>query len=474
VLDPREAPKVFIAEGVRIEVAPVRSTLHPELTDRFFIRTMGTEEEGDGVVFVATREALGTGKIYSVVLHGQPRGLLTFFSRSNRRGWIHAARSFHVADIHLVEDFEAKLDPEDLLRRRRKQFASGLLARITPESRKGREEAQEKIFFEEMEKASDACGGFTSEINWSNVPDSIFENYSVAGECLAIASNLKNFCIHYPQAKPTIAKISNVRCDVQSHIKPKRDPGLAMQEDGTLVYSTGSYDDSRPNLVTKMTEAFGESIQVLRSKSHTLVVRANGGLPKIYASDGASTTYYPVVELSGVGYDFYTHLPSGSVQGALHASKGAWKLTCGKGEESLRVLVGAEREAVVSAATFEAQEKWKRIPYSLARDSLGTYYFVDRFGDEYGGKRYRVFIGRRGQLKLTKLKSLVEDSEGTMFSTDRGDLRLIIDGKKNKAVWIKGRKRTELTSVDVYRNHLLIYDDLGVYLGEDLGFICDD
>jgi hypothetical protein len=138
--------------------------------------------------------------------------------------------------------------------------------------------------------------------------------------------------------------------------------------------------------------------------------------------------------------------------------------------------VGKERDAILAAAVFEAAPKWQREPYFLARDSRGTYYYVDRFKMQYGGKRYRVFTGRRGQLKLSKLKGVVDDSVGTVFSTDDGELRLVVErgDRKPTAVWISGNKKSDLTSVSVYSNRSLIFDELGAYFGEDLGFICTE
>ncbi len=96
-----------------------------------------------------------------------------------------------------------------------------------------------------------------------------------------------------------------------------------------------------------------------------------------------------------------------------------------------------------------------------------------RFQKQIGGGRYRVFVGRKGELKLTKLVRLVEDSRGTLFSTDRGDLRLVVEGRTLTGVWINKKKTKSLCSVRLANSRKLIYDDLGVYYGETLGFACD-
>ena len=116
--------------------------------------------------------------------------------------------------------------------------------------------------------------------------------------------------------------------------------------------------------------------------------------------------------------------------------------------------------------------RWKTQGYALARDDKGTYYYVDRMREPEGNKNFRVFIGQRGAMKPAKMKNIVSDSEGDIFYTKKGELRLVLD--KSEQTWAKGKKQTKLTVLPVEDNVVLIYSELGVYTGQSLGTPCDD
>ena len=126
---------------------------------------------------------------------------------------------------------------------------------------------------------------------------------------------------------------------------------------------------------------------------------------------------------------------------------------------------------------------WNRIPHSLARDSDGRYYYVDRLAGQdqsYGYRGFRVFVGMRGQMKRMKMKNVVSDPSGEIFITTKGKLKLILENKGNikdsKVFWVSGKETTELTKVDVglIKTRVMIYRQLGVYLGQPLHLPCDD
>ena len=64
------------------------------------------------------------------------------------------------------------------------------------------------------------------------------------------------------------------------------------------------------------------------------------------------------------------------------------------------------------------------------------------------------------------------DTQGDIFSTKTGELRLV--SSATEGAWIQGKTRTKLTIVPIEDNHILVYTDLGVYSGEKLGTPCDD
>jgi hypothetical protein len=116
-----------------------------------------------------------------------------------------------------------------------------------------------------------------------------------------------------------------------------------------------------------------------------------------------------------------------------------------------------------------------RRPYLLGRDDSGVYYYVDVIAKQYGGKGFRVFVGKKGAMKEMPLTDVASDSAGDVFATKSGDLRLV-GGRggagDRKVTWIRGGKRTEVIWLDLDVNSRLIFRDLGIY--KFTGTICDN
>jgi len=146
------------------------------------------------------------------------------------------------------------------------------------------------------------------------------------------------------------------------------------------------------------------------------------------------------------------------------------KLTCGKDEFDLKKVPDAEAAKILDKATFK-KPLWRRQAHALSRDDRGTYYYVDRLRDEYGGKGFRLFAGMKGAMKELPLINIVSDTKGEIFASKRGELRFVQE--QDKAIWIKGEKKTELVNVPVEDNVAMIYGELGIYEGS-LGTPCDE
>lgn len=144
---------------------------------------------------------------------------------------------------------------------------------------------------------------------------------------------------------------------------------------------------------------------------------------------------------------------------------------CGKTVTSLTLVEGDERAKLLGEAKFY-ESLWQHRAYALARDQKGTYYYVDRPREPENNKAFRLYAGPRGSLKPLKMTNVVSDSQGDIFTTKRGELRLVLD--KKRSAWVAGKAETELTSLPVEDNRIMIYTDLGVYAGQRLGTPCDD
>jgi hypothetical protein len=176
----------------------------------------------------------------------------------------------------------------------------------------------------------------------------------------------------------------------------------------------------------------------------------------------------------------------GSSSGAsfdMKDSGGIFSVTCGKKETALKAVPKADLEKLLGGAQF-FESLWTRRVERLLRDDTGTYYFVDRLRteDDTDRRDFRLYVGQRGKMKQLPLKDVVDDTEGMIFSTKDGVLRLVAsrdDGKTKKNAelkWVANKKELPLLEVptDDFRNIRLIYRELGVYDGARLGSPCDD
>lgn len=161
----------------------------------------------------------------------------------------------------------------------------------------------------------------------------------------------------------------------------------------------------------------------------------------------------------------------------LSMQDGKYTVTCGKTTTPLTVVEPATAKPLLAAAQFESSpRKWQA--YALARNTSGVYYYVDRGyvdrrqPDAVESRNFRLFVGPKGNLKLQKMTNIVSDSEGDVFSTTTGSMRMIL-GKKEPQ-WIQKGKPTTLLPVPIDENLAMIYTELGVYAGERLGTPCDD
>ena len=158
--------------------------------------------------------------------------------------------------------------------------------------------------------------------------------------------------------------------------------------------------------------------------------------------------------------------------GSLEVDNGKLTLHCrpesDEGIRPLTELQADEARTLFQHATF-LPPLWQRQAHLLARDDDGVYYYVDVLREEFGGKGYRVFVGQKGAMKQIVMTNIVSDSAGEIFITKSGQLKLI---EGAKMFWIKGGKKTELTTLPIEDNVYLIYRDLGIY--GSLGAVCDD
>ncbi|MCL2626407.1 MAG: hypothetical protein FWD46_06300 [Cystobacterineae bacterium] len=152
---------------------------------------------------------------------------------------------------------------------------------------------------------------------------------------------------------------------------------------------------------------------------------------------------------------------------------GEFYMTCGKKRKTLLQPVPAEEaKTIVEKAQFY-ERRFMREPHLLVRNDAGTYYYVDKSSKE-GEKDYQFFIGKRGQLKKAKLKNIVRDSEGEIFATPNGSLRIVVG--RDEIYWVHGKQKQALVRIPVEQNINLpfVWNDLGMYANKKMDTPCDD
>src|SRR5262245_6596900 len=144
-------------------------------------------------------------------------------------------------------------------------------------------------------------------------------------------------------------------------------------------------------------------------------------------------------------------------------------------------MEAAAKKALLDKAAYEPSPH-TRAAHRLARDNTGRYFYVDKGNTPETEKSFRLFVGQKGRLKLQKMMNVVADSQGEIFTTKSGSLRYVSD-RTAPPIWMEKGKKLTLTVVPIegsdehgepVNNYQLIYNELGVYLGEKLGNPCDD
>ena len=144
---------------------------------------------------------------------------------------------------------------------------------------------------------------------------------------------------------------------------------------------------------------------------------------------------------------------------------------CIERKTEMKPVTADEKKQILDGAKFFGP-RWTHKAYALARDNTGKYFYVDKLRDPPDSKAFRVWSGLKGAMKPQKLTNIVSDSEGDIFATKTGSLRVVLD--KHESLWSQGKKQQKLVVLPVEDNAAMIYTDLGVYTGLPLGTPCDD
>ena len=244
---------------------------------------------------------------------------------------------------------------------------------------------------------------------------------------------------------------------------------------GVLVATATATADPKPLPVD--IKAIRDQLLVFQDVKGGTYVVLHGPDSRVFY--GTGTTLYEQIEprwsANGDAWRIYAwspRLPEMHSASVARLDDGTFKRECdGLDDMVLTQLTGDKAAKVLAKDAFvtAGAVHWAHL---LARDDMGIYYYVDRLTKTHGGKGFRVFVGKKGAMQQVPLDEVASDSGGDVFSTKRGELRLVTSEGKQTASWIKGEKATQLVMLDLDVNSALIYRDLGIYTF--LGTLCEN
>jgi hypothetical protein len=356
---------------------------------------------------------------------------------------------------------------------------------------------QEKTLKESAASVDGKCGTkLAVSVDWNTINDETLGQYSVSGFCDNPLDELRRLC-ETQEGKSFVSTIKKVTCAFGKEMSVKVSGDTLAWTTSTEGYNQDQF--VRKELLGAPAPAGGPAWGKLESlqqrialeqtavctdgKSHYVVLSPN----RLYWGDDKALTEVPPPAEQGSHNYFFDprHVNPGanpSFRGMdyrIHSSvdadlaKKTCSVRCGTTNTELKLLAFADAKKLVTTAKINpTSQKWR--PHVLLRDEKGSYYYVDRGFKPGEEKRFRLFKGPKGSLKEQKMTNVVSDSEGEIFSTKTGSLRLIID-RTQSSQWIENNKKTtKLRDVPVVENMTMIYTELGVYSGEKLGNPCDE
>jgi hypothetical protein len=471
-------------EGVEVRVA--------RADDVALVQVTGVDNELEGAALLAELAGDLADRRYVTTVDGRERWILV---RKNDTWTLYAGTGGPLTVTPDAAKTEA-LDPKTLLKAHRKQTASGRLEELRTFDVEAAHTEGEASTTGEMAAVLEACGLETLpiEIDWGGITEAQLMKYSIGSYCGAPESALKRAC-RYPASRAWVAeRVDRYTCAFGD------EPALSL-EDGTLRYVVDFEASNHAAWVRDELDGWdtgsGRTVRDVRVQAETFVCADDSGEHVVVLgpneddatrgiSYGDGTTQYRQPERRFLpegwffeprfsnpknndnfrGYDlrWYSHLD-------VEDDEPGCTLVCGTRAVELQRVEGDAKTALLEGASFEPIPE-AREPYALARDKRGVYYYVDRGARPETSKDYRLYVGPPGRARRQQMKDIVSDSEGEIFASRNGALKLYLG--KDEAEWVRRGRRRKLLRVPIADNYDLIYDRLGVYLGKKLYTPCDD
>ncbi len=483
---PVGAGKVFSGpEGEQVAIVPLTSHEGKEV----LVYVQGTGGPFDGTVLlheVLERESRAD---YRTRYRGEDFITLSLQAGSGdtRRRQLHVPGRQLDVPLSYDEARTQALKAEQVYALYQQQQADGTLTRLMAFDRGARMAEQEQALAKAVTSLNAECGtSVNATIAWDTISDDVLRARGVASFCGAPISALRKLC-GSDAAKQTLqAQVQRVLCRFGAA------PKLEI-ESGQVTWTTSQDAKNQDSLAARYFEerlgnvALGKTSVCTDGRGHYIVVAPQERqLQQLSYGDGKTFFQVPLPPAGLTGSHFLEprfvdKSASTEFRGAdmrvyseviLDAKKNTCTLRCGERTVALQILGLDEARRMLGAAKFQPNPQ-KFVPYALLRDTRGIYYLVERGFQPSEENFFRVYVGPKGGLKQQEMRDVVSDSEGQIFSTRNGELRLVVD-RKDPPMWIEKERKFELRIVPVSENLPLIYNELGVYAGAQLGTPCDD
>ncbi|WP_235685816.1 hypothetical protein [Corallococcus silvisoli] len=514
---PVEPGKVFVGpQGEQVAVVP----LAPREEKKFILRIQGTGSVLDTLVLPYTLKdwsSLSTQRhSYTTQWHGKDYSPLIIVGT---RAELHfPGGPGNGVAVQYDEARSQKLKPEEVYAQHQQQTQSGQLAKLMAFDRKAEESVHDTAYAEVLQAMNTSCGtSVAGAIDWATISEPVLKAQDIARFCAFPLNALKAMCEVSEEARGAVkARLQHLDCRFGAALEPAlqgdrfvwtTSPEVSNQQKAATRYfkkqlpvaallvaspatavepSWGKAENLGQRMLLEATPVCTDG------KGHYVAAvpyeETDGLEDRLYYGDGKA--FFEVPRPRGGNLSAMTFMdprffnPKGSpdydgldlrVHSALSVDpqERTCSLRCGERKVSLEMIPGTEARELLRKATY-APNPQKFVPHALLRDSKGTYYYVDKGFTPSEARNFRVFIGPRGDLKPQKMTNVVADSEGEIFTTKKGQLRLVID-RAQTPMWIENpRTEVELRNVPVGQNLPLIYNELGVYTGLRLGTPCDD
>ncbi len=465
-------PKFFSsATGLEVEIVYLEDGSNGE--SRALCRIKGSPHPVVGVSLLLKGKVVGQHYLWKILYNGRLRSFMGTEKKapSLKRApqvVLRLPRAKTDIDLEYNRERSQDIDPQELIALHKKHADDGTIAALEELDRDYYISKATKTKKWAAKRFQEHCGRIVPiEIDW----DSVFAaNRQRMNTCDSVFRTAASICNRDYDSKRIFNRdVKRVVCGSGDTNKVALGPDgtLAVQLSAAPLSDRALYLDIKK--VLSLTAVVGQG-----DDGRIVVIDPDAKIKEVFIGDG-KVLYKISSSPSSSGLLWSTRSNGTSFK----LNEAGIEFKCSTSHSVVyKPVSDARRLEILQNAKYEPP-LWRRKPFGLARDDQGIYYYVDHLRKDLGGKDFRVFIGPRGNAKATPLIDVVDDSNGKIFATKSGKLRLILSYDRpykhsvEKGTWISKKKRRELVVLPIASNRELIYHELGAYDADYFGTPCE-